>query len=174
MSRLTVTAKTELKELITSQLEEMAEAINAAHEPDLKIIVGKAKKMAVESFGVSDLVEKGRQIVEQRAQLLEELHALQDAQDKVLNKPDEVNGYYNHRYNRYNDERATSQYLDSLMPAITEHHKASLLGETPFGQKLLNIKAKTQNVSKDILLATLPEQLTAVYLAFCEEFGLDG
>lgn len=170
MSRLTVTVKNELKELITGQLKEMAEAINSAHEPELKIIEAQAKELAVESFGLTELVERGNDIVRRRAELLEELHEIQDEQDALLNKPKDD---YSYRYNRYNESGGPSCYLNSLMPARTEHHKSLLFANTEFGQQLLRIKAKTKSVSKDILLATLPEQLTAVYTAFCNDFGIN-
>jgi len=172
MSMLRVAEKTELKELITEQLAEMAEAVNSAHEPELKIIKVQAQELAVESFGLTELVERGAKIVRQRAELLAELHGIQDEQDKVLGKLDEDPHAY--RYNRYQDETGLSCYLSGLMPARTEHHRSLLFANTEFGQQLLRIKAKTKSISKDILLATMPEQLTAVYTAFCEEFGIDG
>jgi len=172
MSRLTVTAKNELKELITEQLDEMAEAIYSANEPELKIIEAQAKELAVESFGLTELVARGNQIIRQREELLAELHKLQDEQDKVLNKPNADD--YSYRYNRYNDGSGSSCYLNGLMPARTEHHRSVLFANTEFGQQLLRIKAKTKSISKDILLATLPEQLTTVYMSFCEDFDIDG
>ena len=170
MSKLTVTVKNELKELITGQLNEMAEALTSAHEPELRIITAQAKELAVESFGLTELVDKGNEIVRQRAELLVELHSIQDEQDEVLNKP---NDDYSYRYNRYNENSGSSCYLSGLMPARTEHHKALLFADTEFGRQLNRIKAKTKTISRDILLATLPEQLTAVYTAFCADFNIN-
>ena len=56
MSRLTKSDKTELNDLITGQLEEMAEAVRSEWEPALREIKSQAEQKAIDSLGIALLV----------------------------------------------------------------------------------------------------------------------
>jgi hypothetical protein len=177
MSRLTQTAKTELKQLMQDRLDEMEQAIRAEHEPEIKIIDADARALAVESLGLTELEQRCTDIISQRAALLEELNELHQQQDVLLCKPEERRSpgrYYQSRYDNGGDESsALSYYACELLPKRREHHRTALMAGSDFGQKLNDIKTKSGSVAKDILLATMPEQLTAVYTNFCRDFGLE-
>tara|TARA_B100000131_G_scaffold171124_1_gene165317 strand:+ start:704 stop:1222 length:519 start_codon:yes stop_codon:yes gene_type:complete len=171
MSRLTKSDKTELNDLITGQLEEMAEAIRSEYEPALREIKSQAEQKAIDSLGIALLVARAEEILRKRSELLIELCDIQDKQDEMLNKPADPQDWY--RRHRHNESSSLSYHAQSLLPARTKHHETELLAASAFGQQLNKIERKKQNVSKDILLATMPAQLAAVWESFCEEFGLD-
>jgi len=174
MSRLTKSDKTELNDLITGQLEEMAEAIRSEWEPALREIKSQAEQKAIDSLGIALLAARAEEILRQRSELLIELCAIQDKQDEILNKPADTtrSSHYYRRYD-HNESGSLSYHAQSLLPARTKHHETELLAASAFGQQLNKIERKKQNVSKDILLATMPAQLAAVWESFCEEFGVD-
>ena len=162
--QISVTVRTELKNILTKKLNRQSEALRIEHADDIKRIEADARTAAMEAFGISELGARADIILAEQKRLEAELTELHKEMDEVAN----VSG--RSYYGRASD--GLSYAVQEKMGPKVEHFNRELLAATEFGKKLNSIEEAIDGLSMKILQAVLPEELKAITDEISNTFGV--
>lgn len=168
---LTLTEKEHWKDRISRRIDQAIQSLCVANDPGFLDRLGQdARKQALQSLGLSELDKRVTEIKQQRKDLVREenhsyrqmLAALRRCDIREVEELDVARGAYSYLPSEV--ERATK-----LRQAI---HEKELLGESPLGERLLQLREEKEELLDTVWLATSGKQIKELWEKVAELLSL--